>query len=514
MTEFVSHPWINPGTLEKRDYQDMIARTALTGNTLVVVPTGLGKTNISALVVAHRLEKDMNKKILFLAPTRPLVSQHRDSFSRYLKVGDSEMVAVTGAVEPEVRRECYKKADIIFATPQTIGNDVKKGALNLGSYSLLIVDEAHRCVGNYAYVYVAKKYAQQSADPLILALTASPGGGKEKINEIKQRLFIRNVEIRSRDDEDVMPFVQKLDVEWVRVELPQQLADIKRLLEKSNREKINKLISWRIINSPMVGKSQILRIQQELARKKTGPSFLAMSYLAEVLKADHALLLLETQCLHSLKRYFDKLRTDASERKTRAVARLMNDPDFSRAIKLTEEALSNGMEHPKMEKLRQIVARELENKDARIIVFAQIRDTITSICDMLRMVPGCGPVEFIGQAKKSGKGLSQKEQVQILNEFRMGFYNVLVASQVGEEGIDVTETNAVIFYEPVPSAIRRIQRSGRTARTQRGKVITLLASGTRDEAYFWSGHHKERRMKKILYDMQRGNVQRDLSGFQ
>ncbi|MBI5061612.1 MAG: DEAD/DEAH box helicase [Candidatus Aenigmarchaeota archaeon] len=478
MPEFVSHPWINPASMEKREYQDNIARIAQTGNTLVVIPTGLGKTNISALVAARRLEKDMKKKVLFLAPTRPLVNQHRASFGKYLKIGESELIAVTGTIDPDIRKECYRKADIVFATPQTIGNDLKRGIIDLRDYSLLIVDEAHRCVGSYAYVYVAKKYMQQSSSPLILALTASPGGAKEKINEIKQRLFIQNVEIRTHDDHDVKPFVQEVDTEWVKVELPPRLKEIKRLLEKAKEEKIKKLISWHIINSPVINKTQIIRMQQELARRRSGSSYIAMSYLAELIKLDHALLLLETQCLYSLKKYFDKLGMDAAAGKTRAVARLMKDENFSLAVKLTDAALESSIEHPKIEKLKQLVMEELQEKDARIMIFAQIRDTITIIHDELKKIPGCGPVEFIGQAKKSGKGLSQKEQLQILNEFKMGFYNVLIASQVGEEGIDVTETNAVIFYEPVPSAIRRIQRRGRTART-----LSLVRSsqGTENE---------------------------------
>lgn len=516
MTEFVVHPWINPNTIEKRMYQDNITKTALSGNTLCVLPTGLGKTPIAAIVTAGRLQKDMNKKILFLAPTKPLVNQHKKTFEKYLKVGEDELKAVTGTIKPEERKALYEKADVVFATPQTISNDLKRDILHLKNYSLLIVDEAHRCVGNYAYVYIAKKYMQQSLSPLILALTASPGASREKINEIRQRLFIENIEIRARDDSDVRPYIQELDSNWVEVELQPKLKEIKQYLEKAKEEKIKKLMSWQIIRSPMIGKAQIIKLQQELAKRKTGPSYLAMSYLAELLKIDHALLLLETQCLYSLKKYFDKLYIDAGEKKTKAVFRLMKDENFLRAIKLTDEALHNGLEHPKIEKLKEIITAELKNKDARIIVFAQIRDTISRIYNMIKLLPGCGPIEFIGQAKKAGKGLSQKEQVQIINEFKMGFYNVLVATSIAEEGLDITETNAVIFYEPVPSAVRRIQRAGRTARTQPGKVFILMTKNTRDEAYHWVGHHKERRMKKILYDMQNKlayEKQKDLGEF-
>ena len=199
-----------------------------------------------------------------------------------------------------------------------------------------------------------------------------------------------------------------------------------------------------------------------------------------------------------------KLEEDAAAGKTKAVTRLMNDENMKNAIHLTNELISQGKEHPKMSKLREIIESELKaNKMTQFIIFAQFRDTIAKIMEELKEINHAAPIEFIGQAKKKGKGLSQKEQMQILNEFMMGFYNILIASQVGEEGLDVAETGVVIFYEPVPSAVRRVQRSGRTARTQKGKVIMLITKGTRDEAYHWSGHNKEKKMNKILYDMQR-----------
>src|SRR3989338_7434558 len=127
MAEYVSHPWINAGTIEKRSYQDHIANAARQGNLLCVLPTGMGKTQVAALVAAERLQKNMNAKILFMAPTKPLVDQHRNSFERMLKIGEDELKTVTGSDKPEDRKELYQKADIVFSTPQTIENDVKEG---------------------------------------------------------------------------------------------------------------------------------------------------------------------------------------------------------------------------------------------------------------------------------------------------------------------------------------------------------------------------------------------------
>jgi Fanconi anemia group M protein len=499
MLTYVNHPWINLGTVEYRAYQDSIVKTATAANTLCVLPTGLGKTSIAALVVAHRLEKYQNGKILFLAPTRPLVEQHRRTFEKSFRLG-LELKTVTGGDKPETRNDLYKSADIVFSTPQTIRNDLKKGVLTLHDFSLCIFDEAHRCVGNYAYTYIAKRYMQESKNPLILALTASPGSQKYKIDEIRNKLSIDRVEIRTRDDMDVKPYVQEVKNEWQEVHLPEEMKTIHSYLEGVKSARIKKLMDWKIINSDRVTKSHLIKLQQYLAKKKTGPSYLAMSYIAEIIKIDHALLLLETQTLHSLKQYLDEMLAGS----TRAVARLVKEESIKHAVRLTNELVKDDKEHPKIEKLRHIVQDELgKNKFTRIIIFAQFRSTIDKIYETVRTIKNASPVEFIGQAKKHGKGLSQKEQTQILNEFKMGFYNVLCASQVAEEGLDVVETDMVIFYEPVPSAIRKIQRAGRTARTRVGSVIVLLTKGTRDEAYHWLAHHKEKKMKKMLYDMQK-----------
>jgi Fanconi anemia group M protein len=496
---YVEHAWINPSTIEYRAYQENIVKTATGGNTLCVLPTGLGKTSIAALVAANRLEKISSGKVLFLAPTRPLVEQHRKTFEKYFRLG-LEMKTVTGEDKPETRSALYSSSDIIFSTPQTIRNDLKNGSLHLRDFILCVFDEAHRCSGDYAYAYIARAYTREAKQPLILALTASPGSNKYKIDEIRNKLSIDRVEIRTRDDSDVRPYVQEVQNEWAEVELTAEMKSIRSYLEAVKNARIKKLMDWHVINSYRTTKSQLIQLQQALAKKKTGSAWMAMSYIAEIIKIDHALLLLETQTLYSLKEYLDEMMKGT----TRAVARLAKEQGVKDSVRIVDELVSEGKEHPKIEKLRSIIEAELSrNKEARIIIFAQYRSTIDKIFRTMQGIKSAAPVEFIGQAKKKGKGLSQKEQVQILNEFKMGFYNILCASQVAEEGLDVVETDMVIFYEPVPSAIRKIQRTGRTARTKIGSVIVLLAKNTRDEAYNWSSVQKEKKMKTMLYGMQR-----------
>jgi len=117
----------------------------------------------------------------------------------------------------------------------------------------------------------------------------------------------------------------------------------------------------------------------------------------------------------------------------------------------------------------------------------------------LAQIPGIRPMRFVGQASRGEDiGLSQKEQVEILRKFREGEVNVIVATSIGEEGLDIPQVDLVVFYEPVPSEIRTIQRRGRTGRSAAGRVVMLVTRDTRDEAYFYSARRKESKMHQEL----------------
>jgi len=503
---FIEHPWIKERSLLYRKYQvDIADKVVKTGkNTLVCLPTGMGKTPLAVLVAAKILEKNMNAKILFLAPTRPLVNQHRDTFERFLKIGPSELIVVMGTTKAKERIKLYQQADVVFATPQTIRNDLKARRLGLEKFNLLIADEAHHSVGSYAYPYIAKVYMDQSERPLILALTASPGGEVSHINEVKKSLFIEEVAIRTESDKDVQPYIQEVDMKRVEVSLSKPLVMIRELIQEAYQRRIDTLVNLGVFKSHQITKKGLLYKQQLIAKqlrrgRKSYQLFKGLSLLTEAIKIDHALGLLEAQGIHTLREYFKRL----SKQKGKGVGRILEDDKMSAAISLTEKLEEQGYEHPKMDKVLEIIGREMEGKNKRIIVFVHYRDTINELIKRLKGLKGVKATEFIGQAIKAGKGMTQKEQIDCIKDFKAGIYNVLCASQVGEEGIDIEETDVVIFYEAVPSAIRKIQRMGRTARTRPGKVILLITKGTRDEAYHWSAFHKERKMRGILYDMQK-----------
>ena len=493
-----------PQTVEKRLFQMDLASQALQASSLIVVPTGLGKTVIALMVLLARMDKG---KVLFLAPTKPLVDQHASFLQRVLRDRDA-VVMMTGERTPESRMELWNRGYIVVSTPQVIENDLLSRRIDLAEVSLIIFDEAHRAVGGYAYVYIADRYRREAKSPLVLGITASPGSQSEKIAEICSNLGIERIQTRTESDPDVALFVHERDIEWVKLVVPRELLAIRASIEEILQIRIDDLN--RLGASPLrinikSSKKELLGLQASLmssARVSANKStFAAISLLAEILKLYHAVELAETQGPDALARYFQRLEGESLSRSgSKASRRIMQDPRFRQVMVALADLK---VEHPKPAAARRIILEQIEaNPDSRIMVFTNYRDTATSLLQFLRGDPAIRAVRFVGQASRDrDEGLSQKKQAEILQKFRAGEFNVLIATSVGEEGIDIPATDLVLFYEPVPSEIRSIQRKGRTGRARAGRVMVLMAKGTRDEAYYWISERKEKTMNRQIRDM-------------
>ncbi len=487
-----------------RKYQEEIFNTAKEKNTLVVLPTGTGKTLIALMLAKERLEKWPGSKILFLAPTRPLAQQHLDYFQQNLQNPEIKSSLFTGKVKPEKRKQTWDEADIIFSTPQCIANDLKDHLYTLEDVSLLIEDEAHRCVKNYDYTYVAKTYKEQAKHQRILGLTASPGYEKKTILEICQHLGIETVEVRTRESADVKQYLQKLDIETIYIDFPPELEEIRNLIKIIFDKKVEELKNRKLLFLPGNKKTLIDLQKKIMANILSGNRNIHMlagaSACAQALKVQHAIELIETQSITAFNTYILDLFGQAKKAKSKAVTNLVKQKEFNKAYVLATELLAQNKEHPKLNALKELIKKKItEEKKKRIIVFSQFRDNIVKICKMLNQIPGVNAKVFIGQAsKEDSPGLSQKQQQEIIQEFSSGKVNIIASTSIGEEGLDLPEVNDVIFYEPVPSAIRKIQRAGRTARLFPGKLTVLVTKKTRDEAYYWVAFSKEKKMYKAL----------------
>lgn len=517
MAHYIDHPLIKSNAIEARLYQQVLAADVLKkGNTMIVAPTALGKTIVATLVAADRLEKVKNSKILVLAPSKPLAIQHESTFKEFLTVPCS---SITGAVKTDERVKRWEESQIICATPQTVESDLLKGRYSLKDVSLVVFDECHHGVGSYSYVYLASRYVKESKFNLILGLTASPGSDKEKIKEVCDNLYIQSIVVKTEEDNDVRPYFNPVAIDWVRVKMSSELEKIQTHVDKALKIRLKGLKNMGVIRTVSVNKLDILkargRVQSAIARSVNPKKecFQAISILSAVINIQHSQELIETQGVVTFNKYVARLR----KKKTKAAKSLIQDPNFGKAIYLAREAEKHGLEHPKLKKVTDIIKKELgqngqtklqsdryvkdaDQKSSKIMVFTQYRDSLEMIHQKLEK-EGIKSAKFFGQASRDGeKGLTQKEQKEIIKAFKIGEYDVLLSTSVAEEGIDIPAVDLVILYEPVPSEVRMIQRRGRTGRKRSGRVKVLITNGTRDEGYYWASVNKERRMKHQLID--------------
>jgi Fanconi anemia group M protein len=510
----LANPLLEPADLEERAYQVNIARSSLERSTLVVLPTGMGKTVVALLVLAERLRQKAGR-VLFLAPTKPLVEQHA-TFLRERLQTDIAIGVLTGEVAPADREWTWMHDDVIVSTPQVVRNDLKHQRAELEGFGLLIFDEAHRAVGEYAYVQVGEAYKAETG--LVMGITASPGSDPERILEVARNLGIEGVEIRTEFDPDVVNYIHDVKMERVSVSLPPPMARIRDLLKAAFQEVATDLQQRGFL--PQRRRATVReivaaqkRVSQRLGQgEKNYHLYRAASNLAVALKINHALEVLETQGLAALRSYAKRLEKEArDEDSSKASKVLVRIPKVEEAFK---QARSIRPEDPKVAKVLEVLTDQFARKPAtRAILFTHYRETADLMVRKLSEVPGVTPFRFVGQADRAGDpGLSQREQVDLVARFKGGEFNVMVATSVAEEGLDIPSTDLVVFYEPIPSEIRTIQRRGRTGRDRPGRVVVVVTKDSRDEAYLYSARRKERKMHQELDRLRELLKQRILVG--
>ena len=499
-TDHVDHPLVTGGHLQRRAYQTELADAAADGDTLVCLPTGLGKTAVSLLVTARRLH-DVGGTSLLLAPTKPLVQQHAAFYREALTIPDDDVVVFTGEIRPEDRAALWEGATVVVATPQVVENDLVGNRISLREVSHCTFDECHRATGDYAYVYIAERYHDQAARPLVTGMSASPGGDEAEILTVCENLGLSEVEVMTERDADVAEYTHETDVQWEEIELPETVLEIRDLLNEVIRDRLETLKELGVSNTtqPDVSQTDLNEMRgqlQKLMDNDQSEGYQGMSTHAEVMKLRRGVELVETQSVESARRYFERQREDArSSGASKATQRLVSDPNVRRAMRETQRFDDL---HPKFRRTRVLLAKTLGiGEGERVIVFTESRDTAETLTEFLG--ESFDVRRFVGQGDKDGSdGMTQTQQQETLEEFRAGEFEVLVSTSVAEEGLDVPEVDLVLFYEPVPTAIRSIQRKGRTGRQEEGKVVVLMAEDTRDEAYFWIARRREKEMEEEL----------------
>ncbi len=486
--------------IEDRAYQANISKACLEESTLVILPTGMGKTVIALRIIVERAKLG---QILLMAPTKPLAQQHADFLTKFL---DLKVQLFTGAISPNEREPLWSESEVIVSTPQVVSKDIDSQRATLGNFSLVVFDEAHRAVGNYAYVKIGKHYSEVAKKHLSVGMTASPGSSKTEIIRLCKDLGISAVENRDENDSDVVSYIQPIKTRWIRVEMSASVIDVANQLRKLQDYLCGKLYKQGFLDRPrkvsttmLIDAGKKLQVNYIRTKPNSPPQiFNMMTTQAMAMKVAHAILTIETQGVLQFLDYTSRIEKDSKSKKrgSRANKWLSSNADWRIALKIAKSDTSN---HPKLERLSELIELQMRSGSSRFIVFAEIRHTATLIVEYLGKIEGANAVRFVGQGSREGdKGMTQKQQKAILDRFRKGDFNILVATSVGEEGLDIPSTDVVVFYEPVSSAIRLIQRRGRTGRNSPGEVFIFMTKGSRDEAALWSSKGQEERMHDLF----------------
>ena len=467
---FIEHKLIKPNSIEIREYQTNLANDVKNQNCLIVLPTGLGKTTIALQVIVDYMQNGTGG-VLFLAPTRVLVNQHYEFLKENLLIADIGIV--TGEDLLSKRKKKWMNS-VVCATPEITKNDFARNMVSPNQFALVVFDEAHRTIGDYAYSIIAKYF--QNTDTRILAMTATLPSEKEKAKEIVTRLHIKNLIERSDESPDVKPYIQKTETEWVKVDLTKEMKAIQMCIKLALEERYKELRKNGLRLSDNKSLSQLLNARQYVLtqnRRSAKPLFTAI-------RITYALNIFEAHGITPFLKFCDRTK----EKKGAGIKDLFEiDPNFTRAISLAKNQQSNGLEHPKIDRLVDI----LHDVKSKVLIFSSYRDSVNVIHQKLLDMNISAEI-LIG---KSGEtGLKQKKQIETVQRFRDGVTKALIATRVGEEGLDISEVNLVIFYDNVPSSIRFIQRKGRTGRKDKGRLIVLIAKNTIDETYYFIGKRK------------------------
>ena len=104
----------------------------------------------------------------------------------------------------------WKTKRVFFVTPQVLKKDIHFGKCLVKYLVCLVIDEAHRAMGNYSYCEAVRELMVVPVQLRILALTATPGSKQQTVQDVIGNLHISKLEHRNETDHDVMPYVHDM----------------------------------------------------------------------------------------------------------------------------------------------------------------------------------------------------------------------------------------------------------------------------------------------------------------
>ena len=516
--------WVYPTNLGTiRDYQFSIVARGLFHNMLVALPTGLGKTFIAATIMLNWFRWTRDAQIVFVAPTKPLVSQQVKACFEIAGIPKSATTMLTGGIPPGLRAEEWQSKRVFFMTPQTIVNDLKTGICDPKRLVLIVVDEAHRATGGYAYVEVIKFLKRFNQSFRVLALTATPGSSIESVQEVIDGLGISRVEIRTEESIDIRQYVHSRKIETVLFENSEEMVMVMDLFSRALQPVLNKLTGMNAYwaKDPMTltpyGCNQARQkwMASDAGRKANmGLKSMVNTIFSLLASLSHGIELLK---FHGIGPFYHKVLAFRNEihnngKKGGKYSNQINESEpFQTMMSRVQIWINNPdfVGHPKLEYLQSVIMNHFldagdgrgasDPSGTRVMVFSHYRDSAEEIARVLRRnEPMIRPHVFVGQATSKGSdGMDQKTQLETIKQFQKGIYNTLVATSIGEEGLDIGEVDLIICYDASASPIRMLQRMGRTGRKRAGNIVVTLMKGKEENNFIKAKDNYEKMQVEI-----------------
>lgn len=518
--KIMGRTWIYPTNYPVRDYQFNIIKAAILKNTLVSLPTGLGKTFIAAVIMYNFYRWYPTGKIIFIAPTRHLVSQQMEACYNICAIPRSDTIEMTGRMHFRKRIKNWSDKRVFFVTPQILYNDIRSGICPGDKIRCLVFDEAHKAQGKYPYCKIISTLTEKKCETYrVLALSATPGNKIANVVKILQNLRIAHLEIRSENCIDVAPYSHSRKIDTVIVPLGPELSNLReryfKILDVYARKlKENNILSNDISNMNkgklvMIYKDYLVKCADYPQRNSIIKDFVRL------IRLFHGYELLTKHGTRIFLDFFDDhpeswMKLD--DQLTGFLERLRCDLGLDTASLNTSilSKMPEGLQfgHPKFDKLKEIMINHFQTAkergvDTRAIVYCEYRGCVNLVnCLLLQCRPLIMPQEFVGLGA-SGKGgkivNSSKNQLRVMANFRAGLCNTLVATCVGEEGLDVGSVDLIVCFDvTTKSPIRLVQRCGRTGRERGGQVYILVTEGKEHQTLLDSKRQRDYLSKKIL----------------
>ncbi|KAI0085640.1 hypothetical protein BDY19DRAFT_964916 [Irpex rosettiformis] len=505
--------WIYPLNQSRRDYQFNIVRRCLFDNTLVALPTGLGKTFIAGVVMLNFYTWFPEGKVVFVAPTKPLVAQQIEACHKTCGIPGSDAAELTGQNPRPVRARAWQEKRVFYMTPQTLMNDLRSDNCDPRDIILLVIDEAHKGTGDYAYAQVIRYLMAKNPHFRVLALTATPGSKPEAVQAVVDSLHISHIEIRDEQSLDLARYLHKKHIEKHIIAMSEEVITVRDMLAEVMTPMIQKLFNAKLLignpNPVSLHPFSCTKSISGLAGRRDRNNFQwAFSMLSSLGTLARIMgYLIEgsmLQCHRALSDFVTGAvsNPELSEKSTASKSKskkFQKDPKLLEVLQELEslKTRSGGFPvHPKMDKMKTLLVEYFAQKrfdkedavangsgedisgDSRVMIFVSFRQGVDEVVAFLNdEKPLIRAIPFIGQGtdKLGNKGYGQKEQLDIIKRFKAGEFNVLVSTSIGEEGLDIGEIDMIICYDSQKTPIRMLQRIGRTGRKREGYVHVLLS---------------------------------------